>query len=173
LPLSYISKGGAQLRGYSPRGTSWANQTTDNRSALPKETSNLTKGLLKACNNFIVSHKFAAMFTRSVFLRLVVSGAILLAGSVALHAAEVQVNVKGMDGKSVNGAEVRIEGGGTGAALSGKTDQKGRYVFKNLGDGHYRVTLLANKPPTSLDNVAVRSTVPMRVEFDLKATAAG
>ena len=113
------------------------------------------------------------MFTRSVFLRLVVSGAILLAGSVALHAAEVQVNVKGMDGKSVNGAEVRIEGGGTGAALSGKTDQKGRYVFKNLGDGHYRVTVLVNKAPTSLDDVAVRSTVPMRVEFNLKTIAAG
>ena len=113
------------------------------------------------------------MIIRSVFLRFVVFGAILLAGSVALHAGEVQVDVKGMDGKSLGGAEVRIEGGGTGAKLSGKTDQKGRYVFKNLGDGHYRVTLLANKPPTSLDNVAVRSTVPMRVEFDLKATAAG
>ena len=113
------------------------------------------------------------MLIRSALRRFVVSGAILFAGGLALHAAEVQVNVKGMDGKNLAGAEVRIEGGGSGAKQSGKTDQKGRYVFKNLGDGHYRVTLLANKPPTSLDNVAVRSTVPMRVEFNLKATAAG
>ena len=113
------------------------------------------------------------MLIRSALRLFVVSGAILFAGGLALHAAEVQVNVKGMDVKNLSGAEVRIEGGGSGAKQSGKTDQKGRYVFKNLGDGHYRVTLLANKPPTSLDNVAVRSTVPMRVEFDLKATAAG
>jgi hypothetical protein len=113
------------------------------------------------------------MFTRSSLDRFVLSVAILFAGGVALHAGDVQVDVKGMDGKSLGGAEVRIEGGGTGTNLTGKTDQKGRYVFKNLGDGHYKVTLLANKPPTSLDNVAVRSTVPMRVEFNLKATAAG
>ena len=113
------------------------------------------------------------MFTRSVLRRFVVSGAILFAGGLALHAAEVQVDVKGMDGKSLGGAEVRIEGGGTGAKLSGKTDQKGRYVFKNLGEGHYRVTVFANKAPSSLDNVAARSTVPIRVEFNLKAIAAG
>src|SRR4030095_16824185 len=113
------------------------------------------------------------MLIRSALRRFVVSVAILLAGGLALHAGEVQVDVKGMDGKSLGGAEVRAEGRGTGTNHAGKTDQKERYVFKNLGDGHYRVTLLANKPPTSLDNVAVRSTVPMRVEFDLKAAAAG
>jgi hypothetical protein len=154
---------------------------TRNRRKRPLLTSG-TAGLrppneqriaLKACNNFIVSHKFAAMFTRSVFLRLVVSGAILFAGGVALHAAEVQVNVKGMDNKSVNGAEVRIEGGGSGAKQSGKTDQKGRCVFKDLAQGTYRVTVLVNKAPSSLDNVQVRPTVPMRVEFNLKAIAAG
>jgi hypothetical protein len=127
---------------------------------------------LKACNDFIVSHKFAAMFTRSVFLRLVVSGAILLAGSVAL-AAEVQVNVKGMDGKNLAGAEVRIEGGGSGAKQSGKTDQKGRYVLKDLAQGTYKVSVFVNQAPSSLDNVQVRPTVPMRVEFNLKAIAAG
>jgi hypothetical protein len=113
------------------------------------------------------------MFARSSLARLVLSVAILLAGGVALHAAEVQVNVKGMDGKSVNGAEVRIAGGGTGAALNGKTDQKGRYVFKNLGEGTYRLTVSVNKGPTSVDNVAARPEVPIRVEFNLKAIAAG
>ena len=113
------------------------------------------------------------MFTRSYFFRFVLSGAILLAGGVALQAANVQVDVKGMDGKSVNGAEVRIEGGGTGVALSGKTDQKGRYVFKNLGTGTYKVTVLVNKVPASLDNVKARSEGPVRVEVNLKAIAAG
>jgi len=113
------------------------------------------------------------MLIRSALRRFVVSGAILFAGGVALYAAEVQVNVKGMDGKNLAGAEVRIEGGGGGAQQSGKTDQKGHYVFKNLEKGTYKVTVLANKPPSSLDNVQVRPTVPMRVEFNLQAIAAG
>jgi hypothetical protein len=113
------------------------------------------------------------MFTRSSLGRLVLSVAILLAGGVALRAAEVQVNVKGMDGKNLAGAEVRIEGGGSGAKQSGKTDQKGRYVFKDLAQGSYKVTVVVNQAPTSLDNVQVRPTVPMRVEFNLQAIAAG
>jgi hypothetical protein len=113
------------------------------------------------------------MFIRSALRRFVVSGAILFAGGLALHAAEVQVNVKGMDGKNLGGAEVRIEGGGTGAKQSGKTDQKGRYVFKDLAQGTYIVTVVVNQAPTSLDNVQVRPTVPMRVEFNLQAIAAG
>jgi hypothetical protein len=108
------------------------------------------------------------MLIRSALRRFVVSGAILFAGGVALHAAEVQVNVKGMDGKNLAGAEVRIEGGGSGAKQSGKTDQKGRYVFKDLAQGVYKVSVV-NPAPSSLDNVQVRPTVPMRVEFNLKA----
>jgi hypothetical protein len=112
------------------------------------------------------------MLIRSALRRFVVSGAILFAGGLALHAAEVQVNVKGMDGKNLAGAEVRIEGGGKGAKQSGKTDQKGRYVFKDLGQGTYKVSVV-NQAPSSVDNVQVRPTVPMRVEFNLKAIAAG
>ena len=108
------------------------------------------------------------MLIRSPLRRFVVSGAILFAGGLALHAAEVQVNVKGMDGKNLAGAEVRIEGGGKGAKQSGKTDQKGRYVFKDLAQGVYKVSVV-NPAPSSLDNVQVRPTVPMRVEFNLKA----
>ena len=113
------------------------------------------------------------MLIRSALRRFVVSGAILFAGGLALHAAEVQVNVKGMDGKNLAGAEVRIEGGGSGAKQSGKTDQKGRYVFKDLAQGTYKVSVFVNQAASSLDNVQVRPTVPMRVEFNIKAIAAG
>jgi hypothetical protein len=89
-----------------------------------------------------------------------------------LHHASVQVDVKGLDGKPVNGAEVRIETAKAGA-LSVKTDQKGRYVFKGLAAGLYKVTVLVNKVPTALDNVRARSEGPVRVEFNLQATAAG
>lgn len=113
------------------------------------------------------------MFTRSFLGRFVLSVAILLAGGVALQAGDIRVNVKGLDGKPGNGVEVRIEGGGKGVSLSGKTDQKGQYVFKNLGAGnYYRVTVLASKP-VSLDTVQARTEGPVRVDFDLKAIAAG
>jgi hypothetical protein len=112
------------------------------------------------------------MFTRSFLGRFVLSVAILLAGGMALQAAEVRVNVKGLDGKPANGVEVRIEGGGKGVKLSGKTDQKGQHVFKNLAAGTYRMTVLAAKP-VSLAPVLARSEGPVRVEFDLKAIAAG
>jgi hypothetical protein len=136
------------------------------------------------------------MITRSALLRSLLSGAFLLAGGWALaqtgthfisgpssstnskapqrqlQARSVQVDVKGLDGKPVNGAEVRIETAKAGA-LSVKTDQKGRYVFKNLPVGLYKVTVLVNKAPTAPANVRALSEGPVRVEFNLKAIAAG
>jgi carboxypeptidase family protein len=112
------------------------------------------------------------MFTRSFRSRFVLSVAILLAGGVALQAGDVQVDVKGLDGKAVNGAEVRIETAKAGA-LSVKTDQKGRYVFKGLPPGLYKVTVLVNKVPTAPANVTALFEGPVRVEFNLKAIAAG
>ena len=137
------------------------------------------------------------MITRSALLRSLLSGAFLLAGGLGalaqtgtnwisgpssstaqrpqtsqLQARSVQVDVKGLDGKAVNGAEVRIETAKAGA-LSVKTDQKGRYVFKGLAAGLYKVTVLVNKVPTALDNVRARSDGPVRVEFNLQAIAAG
>jgi hypothetical protein len=112
------------------------------------------------------------MFTRLVLVRFIVSGAILLTGAMALQADEVRVKVTGMDGKPANGVEVRIEGGGKGVALSGKTDQKGEYVFKKLGAGSYRTTVLAGKP-VSYEPIFARDEDPVRVDFDLKAIAAG
>jgi Carboxypeptidase regulatory-like domain len=136
------------------------------------------------------------MITRSALLRSVLSGAFFLAGGWALaqtgthfisgpgsstaqrpqtpqlQSRSVQVDVKGLDGKPVNGAEVRIETAKAGA-LSVKTDQKGRYVFKNLPVGLYKVTALVNKVPTPPANVTALSEGPVRVEFNLKAIAAG
>jgi hypothetical protein len=127
---------------------------------------------IKACRNSSLNNKVVAMFTRSSLGHLVLSVAILLFGGVTLQAAEVRVNVKGLDGKSANGIDVRLEGGGKGVALSGKTDQKGQYVFKNVGAGTYRVTVLADKP-ISIQPVQARTQDPIRVEFNLKAIAAG
>jgi len=136
------------------------------------------------------------MITRSALLRSLLSGAFLLAGGWALaqtgthwisgpssstaqrpqtrqlQSGGVQVDVKGLDGKPVNGAEVRIDTAKAGA-LSVKTDQKGRYVFKGLVPGLYKVTVLVNKVPTAPANVNALYEGPVRVEFNLQAIAAG
>lgn len=136
------------------------------------------------------------MITRSALLRSLLSGAFLLAGGWALaqtgthwisgpssstaqrpqtrqlQSGGVQVDVKGLDGKPVNGAEVRIETAKAGA-LSVKTDQKGRYVFKGLVPGLYKVTVLVNKVPTAPANVNALYEGPVRIEFNLQAIAAG
>ena len=151
----------------------------------------------KTCSNLSYRVNLQPMITRSTLLRSVLSGAFLLAGGLValaqtgtnflpypgpataqrpqtptLQPRSVQVDVKGLDGKPVNGAEVRIETAKAGA-LNVKTDQKGRYVFKNLPVGLYKVTALVNKVPTAPANVRALSEGPVRVEFNLKAIAAG
>jgi hypothetical protein len=116
------------------------------------------------------------MITRSTLLCSVLAGVFLLAGGWApaqtLQRRSVQVDVKGLDGKPVSGAEVLIETAKAGA-LSVKTDKKGRYVFTNLPVGLYKVITLVNKVPTAAANVHALSEGPVRVEFNLQAIAAG
>jgi len=116
------------------------------------------------------------MFTRVGISRIVSSvlfGSLLLAGSAAVQAATIQGTVKGPDGKPISGAEVRIEGmKSTQALKSVKTDQKGNYVFKDVAVGTYKLTTWVNKVPTQIGNVKARSEGVVRVDFDIKATAA-
>src|SRR5438552_14302427 len=87
----------------------------------------------KVCSNSSYRINSQPMITRSALLRSLLSGAFLLAGGWALaeigtnwisgpssstvqrpqtsqlQSRSVQVDVKGLDGKPVNGAEVRIE----------------------------------------------------------------
>lgn len=116
------------------------------------------------------------MFTRSRISRFIGSvlfGSLLLAGGAAVQAATIQGTVKGPDGKAISGAEVRIEGiKDTQALKSVKTDQKGNYVFKDVAVGTYKLTTWVNKVPTQIGNVKARSEGIVRVDFDIKATAA-
>ena len=116
------------------------------------------------------------MFTRARISRLVGSllfSSLLLAGGTAVQAATIQGTVKGPDGKPISGAEVRIEGmKDTKALKSVKTDKKGNYVFNDVAVGTYKLTTWVNKVPTQIGNVKSRSEGIVRVDFDIKATAA-
>jgi len=81
--------------------------------------------------------------------------------------------VKGTDGKALAGAEVRAQRlDGKGPAVVTKTDAKGEYSLKGLNDAAYKVTAVVNNVPKSVASVRTRATSWVRVDFDLRATAA-
>ena len=99
--------------------------------------------------------------------------ALVLFGSTAWAAAPsmIQGDVKGPDGKALNGAEVRIQRKGDKAfAKAIKTDAKGRYVFRDLTVGSYDLTASANgMAATAAQNVGTTDNGAVRVNFDLKS----
>lgn len=98
--------------------------------------------------------------------------ALVLLGGTAWAAAPamIQGDVKGPDGKALNGADVRIQRkGGQAFAKAMKTDAKGRYVFKDLTVGSYDLMVSANgMAATAAQNVATTERGAVRVNFDLK-----
>jgi hypothetical protein len=113
------------------------------------------------------------MFIRLRIIGLVLLGLALIAGGVRAQGFAIQGNVKGPDGKPVNGASVRIEQKNAKATLNdAKTDRKGNYGFKGLAPGTYKLTAWVNNVPTSIDNVETRPQGAVRVDFDIKPTAA-
>ena len=110
---------------------------------------------------------------RSRVIGLVLLGLALMTGGAQAQGFSIQGNVKGPDGKPVNNASVRIERKDAKATLNeAKTDRKGNYGFNGLASGSYKLTALVNNVPTSIDNVKTRPNGVVRVDFDIKPTAA-
>jgi hypothetical protein len=111
------------------------------------------------------------MNIRSTIIALLLLGL----GSIASAHAEglaIRGTVKGTDGKLLGGAQVRAERlDHKGKAVDTTTDSKGEYNLKGLEVGAYSVTAIINKVPKSVASVKTRATGPVRVDFDLKATA--
>jgi Carboxypeptidase regulatory-like domain len=110
-----------------------------------------------------------------MIIRPAVFAIMLLAFSLSARAEGFGLRgaVKGTDGKALAGAEVRAQRlDGKGPVVVGKTDAKGEYSFKGLNDAAYKVTAVVNKVPKSVASVRTRATGWVRVDFDLRATAA-
>jgi hypothetical protein len=113
------------------------------------------------------------MFIRLRIIALGLLGLALMTGGAWAEGFSIQGNVKGPDGKPVSGASVRIEQKNAKAMLNdAKTDRKGNYGFKGLAPGTYKLTAWVNNVPTSIDNVKTRPEGAVRVDFDIKPTAA-
>lgn len=109
---------------------------------------------------------------RKIVLALPVS---LLFSSLSFaQTAAIQGDVKGVDGKPVQGAVIKLERVDIKQNFSTKTDKKGHYFYGGLGiGGTFNVTVEVNGQVADGANaVKPQGGVPADVNFDLKAAAA-
>src|SRR6202040_4273537 len=110
------------------------------------------------------------MSTKSLQIGFILLCSAFLMGNLGAATPSIQGDIKGPDGKPLPGAEVRIERkDAKSSAVAVTADQNGRYVFKNLALGTYKVTASKNgMAATAADNIRTRAEGAVRVDFDLK-----
>jgi hypothetical protein len=113
------------------------------------------------------------MFISSRIIGSVFLGLILVAGTVGAATSTIQGDVKGPDGKPIQGAQVTIaRKDAKGSVGSVKTDSKGRYVLKDLALGAYNISVNANgMAATTATDVKSRTDGVLRLDFNLKRQA--
>jgi hypothetical protein len=112
----------------------------------------------------------------SILSRTVLSVVASLVVSAASSWAQtgIQGDVKGPDGKPLSGADVHVADKNSKQIATGKTNQQGHYVFKNLKDGTYNVTVSATgMATTAATSVKTSNGGAMRIDFELKRAIAG
>jgi hypothetical protein len=101
--------------------------------------------------------------------------AFILSWSSAIADTKViQGTLVGKDGKPVAGADIRADrlDAKTPPATT-KTDAQGRYVFKVLPVGAYKITVIVKEVPKMHAEVKTRSDGWAKVDFDLRTPANG
>lgn len=103
-------------------------------------------------------------------ISLLVFGLILLSGTAWAGTPGFQGNVKGPDGKALKGVEVRIQPKGSKTfSGSAKTDQEGRFTFKDLAMGEYILTVAANGMATAtIEHLKTRTDGAVAVDFKMQ-----
>jgi hypothetical protein len=82
----------------------------------------------------------------------------------------VSGTVRGADGKPAQGAQIRFEGKER-SNFTTTTDAHGKYAYKGLPPGLYKISVLINGTPQS--SVTIKTvTENARVDFDLKTSPA-
>jgi 5-hydroxyisourate hydrolase-like protein (transthyretin family) len=112
------------------------------------------------------------MFIKSIGIGFV--GVMLFVASAAAANSVLDGVVKDARGHPIQGVDVRIEAKDSGRLLTTvKTDENGRYIFKGLAAGIYRVTLVVNGAlKTSINNTTLEPSESTQLNFDLTQTRA-
>ncbi len=97
------------------------------------------------------------------------AGCMLLAGAGLAQTSSIAGEVKGEDGKPLQGALIKIERLDIKGNYKVKTNKKGEYFHAGLPLGTYRVVLEVNgKDVDRVDNVRTRLGDPTVINFDLQ-----
>jgi carboxypeptidase family protein len=111
------------------------------------------------------------MFCRVFSIALVLTGAFILAPTTLAQVAPLQGNVRGTDGRPLQGAEVRIEAKEKpGVPFTAITGKKGQYSFAGLPAGIYTLSILEGGTVKFSVNVKMRGE-KARIDFDLSPSA--
>ena len=96
--------------------------------------------------------------------------AILPAHSVFAQASIIQGDVKGVDGRAAQRAEVRIQPArGQLAPTIVKTDMRGHFVANNVAPGPYNISAVGPGGVTSpVQAIKVQANKPITIAFDLR-----
>jgi hypothetical protein len=111
------------------------------------------------------------MLYRTVVSSFLAAAAFAFAPSTPAQASGIEGKVLGVDGRPLQGAEVRIERNDkTGAPVTIQTNAKGSYASSALPVGTYKISVLENGKVKS--NVTVKTKASTaRVDFNLKPSA--
>jgi len=101
----------------------------------------------------------------------------LFAAAGFAQTSNIQGDVKGTDGKPVQGANIKLERTDIKQTFNVKTDKKGHYLYANLPTGTYNITLqIGGKDVTQMTGIRSRQGDNPPLDFDLaklaEATAA-
>jgi hypothetical protein len=111
------------------------------------------------------------MLYRTLITSFLATAAFVFSPSTPAQASGIQGEVRGTDGRPLQGAEVRIERTDkTGAPVAIQTSARGNYSSSSLGAGTYKISVVEKGAEKS--HVTVKTTGDTaRVDFDLRASA--
>ena len=112
------------------------------------------------------------LLLKSLRIGFIVS--VLFTASAWAASSVLEGIVKDARGHSVEGADIRIETkNGVRLLTTVKTDVNGRYILDGLPAGNYRITLVVHGAvKSSINNTAIESGEPTKLNFDLRAAPA-
>ena len=106
-------------------------------------------------------------------LLLAVSASVLFSTICLAQTTAFEGDVKGEDGKAIQGAMIHIERKDIKGSYKVKTDKKGHYYYGGLPIGTYRLSVeVDGKERDSMDNIKSKLGDPTPISFDLKQAAA-
>lgn len=111
------------------------------------------------------------MLYRALIISFLSAAAFVLFATASAEASNIQGDVKGVDGRPLQGAEVRIERiDKKSPAMTSKTNAKGFYSSSELAVGTYKISVVEGGTVKSSVNIKTAGD-KARIDFDLKPSA--